>query len=185
MKKRIVYSVLVSLAFVLTSCGTPEKKKTAETKTAEANESSQIRIDTPYLPKSGSIKVSGENVAIGDIDFSIKKVSKLDGVNGTKLAFIQYKVTNNTQQKNRPSEFWYRYVRVTQDSNIPLTVGALPFEEKENKNGKLLKKANRFLEKEQTTDGAVLYVLENDSDVKITYLDTDYQEISSQNYSLD
>ncbi|MEG2601925.1 MAG: DUF5067 domain-containing protein, partial [Carnobacterium sp.] len=71
------------------------------------------------------------------------------------------------------------------DSNIPLTVGALPFEEKENKNGKLVKKANRFLEKEQTTDGAVLYVLENDSDVKITYLDTDYQEISSQNYSLD
>lgn len=48
MKKRIVYSVLVSLAFVLISCGTTEKKKTAETKMAEANESSQIRIDTPY-----------------------------------------------------------------------------------------------------------------------------------------
>lgn len=177
MKKNYVFFVIMGLLFFLSACAVKEER-------SQDKESEGIIIDTPYLLEEGSIITSGENVTIGAINYSLSKVSTIAGVNNTKLAIIYFKVTNKTKQEIIPNEFWFRYVKVTQNNEDPLPIGALPYENKEDNNGQLIKQANQGLKKDTTVDVAVAYILDGTADLNVIFMNTEYKELAKNSYSV-
>lgn len=177
MKKNYVFFVIMGLFFFLSACSVKES-------TSQKKESDQIIIDTPYLLGEGSIKASKDNVAIGDINYLVTNISTISGVNDTKLALISFTVTNKTKQEINPNEFWFRYVKVTQNSDEPLSIGALPYEKKDNREGKRIQLANQPLKKGDSVDVAVAYIVDGATDLNVTFMDTEFNEIVKNVYLL-
>lgn len=181
-KVLITTSLGISL-FLLASCSPSESKTTTEIK--ETNVSSEIKEENKkYIPDLENKFDKDSTFSVSEISYSITNVSIVEGVNSTKLAKVSYEVKNNANTAVIPNEFWYRYVTVTQGGEEPLAIGALSLEEKDKSIHETIQQAELPLKKNKTVAASAVYVIEDTSDVTLTFFNTDFSKIGSKEYEL-
>ena len=165
--------------FFLSSCSSTESKIQPEAKEIYVSSENE-----KYIPVLGNKYDDNSTFTVGEIVFSVTKVSIIDGYDSTKLARISYTVKNNGGIDIVPNEFWYRYVIVTQGDGNPLAIGALPLEEKNKAIKETVQQAELPLKKNKSIEVSSIYVIEDESKITLTFFDTDFNKIGSKEYEL-
>ncbi|MQS51445.1 DUF5067 domain-containing protein [Companilactobacillus mishanensis] len=193
MKKRsvtlgLITTILLSTALVGCSNGNSDSKssKSNDEKTEKAEKSTQVKTGADAKNNKWSFK--NDVFSAGILTYKLTKSEVRDSSeDGKKVLVIYTDVTNNSNKEQDPSNIYivsHAYQK-TDTANKQLLPGMVALDE--NADSPLQKYEDALNDKllpGKTTQAVMIYSLENDSPVKVSFENSDFKTLGSKTYNV-
>ena len=191
MKKRsvlagITATIILSISLVSCSNNSDKSTKSSNTKTEKIEKSTKVKSGTNAENNKWTFK--NDVFSAGILTYKLTKSEVRDSSeDGKKVLVIYTDVTNNTNKEQDPSNIYmvthaYQKTDTANKQLLPGTVGLdenanNPLQEYEDAlNDKLLPK--------KTTKAVIVFALENDNPVKVTFENSDFKTLGTKTYDV-
>lgn len=195
MKHKTILSSIALLALTLSACSNSNNSSnknssisSSKKQQTQSSSSSSVKPDANAKNRPWTYKNNIFDAGIETYKFTGYKVMNSSDNDKTKVLVLFCNVTNNSNKEQDPSNVYmvvHAYQK-TNTSNIKLDAGMQP----SDKNGDLLfqertDNLNNKLLPGKTAKACMFFNLKNNNPVKVTFEDSEFNEIGSKTYNLD